>query len=308
MKHALFLLLLGFAGIHASSAQRSLQWDSTVINLGEICQNNGYLSLDIYFTNTSDTVLLIYRCNTTDGGGSLLSEYPRDPILPGARAKVKFIRHLAYPGPFSKSIWTRTNLGDAPVLNVRGNVVPPRLNYRIIADTAAQLVKYAGTAEYRIAFQNLDSFPFQVKLARKVYPDLDLFIYNDTGNEKEWYLSSSRVKQVEFNITLFNNYGDIGRSTRYIPFIVNEKDTVYVPLQVDYKEGPRDSIVIWNDGYRHSRLFFTNQKLYYVEMMEGSGIVYKCWTRDGAVFKNAVKKDFAEGLIISEYENGRKKK
>lgn len=116
-----------FAPISAQEKQPIFTPDSLVMDYGTIeCGTDG--TRELYFTNTGDAPLIITRM--VSSCGCLVPEYPKDPILPGGRNKVRGRYDTNRQGPFHKTMTITTNEMDSTgnykshVIHVKGLVKP----------------------------------------------------------------------------------------------------------------------------------------------------------------------------------------
>ena len=89
------------------SSSATLQFDKKVIHCDTL--DEGIPHLFVFpFTNTGSDTLVI--CNVKTSCGCLVAQWPKKPILPGARDSIKAIYStLMRPGPFTKSITVKSN-------------------------------------------------------------------------------------------------------------------------------------------------------------------------------------------------------
>ena len=116
--------LLGFIALFFSTKaynQPFIQFDTTNINIGEICDGPAY---DVYwtFTNISDTTVVIDNANST--GPMLASEWPVQAIKPGDKGTIHGI--LATKGgagrSFYRTIMVQLTNGSRITISLKGDI------------------------------------------------------------------------------------------------------------------------------------------------------------------------------------------
>ena len=92
-------------------------------DFGTIKEANGPVTHTFEFTNTGGEPLVIINVNASCG--CTRPEYPKEPIMPGKKGKVKVTFNPAgRPGEFSKEVKIRTNGDKRPILRITGTVIP----------------------------------------------------------------------------------------------------------------------------------------------------------------------------------------
>ncbi len=123
---SLFTLVLMSAvafNIMAAGNGAEMTFSSKVHDFGTIKEANGPVSYTFEFTNTGNEPLVIVNVNASCG--CTRPEYPKEPIMPGKKGKIKVTFNPAgRPGEFSKEIKIRINGNKRPVLRITGTVVP----------------------------------------------------------------------------------------------------------------------------------------------------------------------------------------
>ena len=90
----------------SSSTVTTIKWQSETIDLGEVEQGkpvSAYFELE----NTGSVPLIISRVKTSCG--CTVSDYERDPILPGETSKIKATYNAKAKGAFNKTITVYAN-------------------------------------------------------------------------------------------------------------------------------------------------------------------------------------------------------
>ena len=93
-------------------------------NFGTIKENGGPVSYEFQFLNDGDGNLLIYEA--TAQCGCTKPEFPKNPIAPGKRGKIKVTYNPSgRPGSFEKTVTVKINAkGGKSRLKISGNVIP----------------------------------------------------------------------------------------------------------------------------------------------------------------------------------------
>jgi hypothetical protein len=116
----LFVAILILFSAQAYS-QPFIQFDTTNVNIGEICDGPKF---DVYwkFTNISDTTVVIDNANST--GAMLVSEWSQEPIKPGKSATIHGVLQTAgWAGrSFYRTILVQLTNGSRNTISVKGDV------------------------------------------------------------------------------------------------------------------------------------------------------------------------------------------
>jgi len=119
-----FLMLLIFisSSVFAQFQYPSFDWTKTKHEFGEIKQKSPVVH-EFEFTNNGQAPLVI---SDVEGScGCTVTEYSKDPILPGKQGKIKATFDAAALGKFHKSIKVTANVEGGPeYLYLQGTVVP----------------------------------------------------------------------------------------------------------------------------------------------------------------------------------------
>lgn len=92
-------------------------------DFGSIKEADGPVTHVFEFTNTGSEPLVIINVNASCG--CTRPEYPKEPVMPGKKGKIKVTFNPAgRPGEFSKEVKIRTNGSKRPVLRITGTVIP----------------------------------------------------------------------------------------------------------------------------------------------------------------------------------------
>ena len=103
MKRQILSLATLFLSIAAFAASPAVSFDSTVHDFGNVKEAAGPVSHDFVITNTGDAPLIVISATTSCG--CTTPEIPKEPIKPGATAKLKVtFDPLGRPGEFEKNI------------------------------------------------------------------------------------------------------------------------------------------------------------------------------------------------------------
>lgn len=123
---SIFTLILMSAvafNIMAAGKGAEMTFNEKTHDFGTIKEANGPVTHTFEFTNTGGEPLVIINVNASCG--CTRPEYPKDPIMPGKKGKVKVTFNPAgRPGEFSKEVKIRTNGDKRPILRITGTVIP----------------------------------------------------------------------------------------------------------------------------------------------------------------------------------------
>ena len=144
MKKALFSLLVLFvAGFAANTvvAQEvangaKIEFAKEVHDYGTVeYGGNGQCTFE--FTNTGNAPLII--SNAKGSCGCTVPQWPKEPIAPGATAKIAVKYDTKRPGAINKSVTITSNAVDAPtkVVRIKGTVKPKPASGAPVNNTGA---------------------------------------------------------------------------------------------------------------------------------------------------------------------------
>lgn len=123
---SIFTLILMSAvafNIIAAGKGAEMTFNEKTHDFGTIKEANGPVTHTFEFTNTGGEPLVIINVNASCG--CTRPEYPKEPIMPGKKGKVKVTFNPAgRPGEFSKEVKIRTNGDKRPILRITGTVIP----------------------------------------------------------------------------------------------------------------------------------------------------------------------------------------
>ncbi len=117
-----FVALLFYPGTHqAQDAKAEIVFESTIHDFGKIYQGKPAV-YEFVFTNKGKAPLVL--SNVQPGCGCTTPEWPREPIMPGQKAKIKAIYNPgSYKGQFSKGITVYSNATTGTIqLTIKGTV------------------------------------------------------------------------------------------------------------------------------------------------------------------------------------------
>lgn len=136
MKKIFILALVGVLGLTTANAQTAkkakteakqvqgaeMTFKAETIDYGTIAKNSDG-KRDFVFTNTGNTPLII--TSAQGSCGCTVPTYPKEPIAPGATAKISVKYATDRVGAFSKTVTLTTNsVKPSTVLTIKGNVLP----------------------------------------------------------------------------------------------------------------------------------------------------------------------------------------
>ena len=120
---ALILISVFTFNIVAAEKGAVMTFAEKTYDFGSIKEADGPVTHVFEFTNTGSEPLVIINVNASCG--CTRPEYPKEPIMPGKKGKIKVTFNPAgRPGEFSKEVKIRTNGSKRPVLRITGTVIP----------------------------------------------------------------------------------------------------------------------------------------------------------------------------------------
>lgn len=120
---ALILISVFTFNIVAAEKGAVMTFAEKTHDFGSIKEADGPVTYVFEFTNTGSEPLVIINVNASCG--CTRPEYPKEPIMPGKKGKIKVTFNPAgRPGEFSKEVKIRTNGSKRPVLRITGTVIP----------------------------------------------------------------------------------------------------------------------------------------------------------------------------------------
>jgi hypothetical protein len=110
-----------FTTVRSFPEKTIASWKKQTVNLGKIPQNTPAV-VEFELTNSGKSPLVI--TNVTAGCSCTVTDYPREPIMPGKSGKVKATYNAAALGPFTKSVTVTANTQpETTILTFSGEVV-----------------------------------------------------------------------------------------------------------------------------------------------------------------------------------------
>ncbi len=130
MKRSLLFCILVLAAIampvalSAAGKKAKVNFSEYRYDFGNVKEKNGPVSHEFTFTNNGDGNLLIIDATATCG--CTKPEYPKQPIAPGKKGKIKVTYNpVGRPGPIDRTVTVKTNGSPKKVrLKIVGNVIP----------------------------------------------------------------------------------------------------------------------------------------------------------------------------------------
>lgn len=120
---ALILISVFTFNIVAAEKGAVMTFAEKTHDFGAIKEADGPVTHVFEFTNTGSEPLVIINVNASCG--CTRPEYPKEPVMPGKKGKIKVTFNPAgRPGEFSKEVKIRTNGSKRPVLRITGTVIP----------------------------------------------------------------------------------------------------------------------------------------------------------------------------------------
>lgn len=213
------LLFLCFSLV-AQEKTTQIKFSETLHNFGTIKEEGGLVSHNFEFTNIGKAPLIITKVMSSCG--CTVSEWPKEPILPGAKGVIKTSYNpKGRPGPFNQSITIYSNASaSGDVITLRGQVRPREKTveeiYRrkigelgianshlsfgkvLVDQTKVDTIKVFNFSSepLRISFENLPkhisvlSIPNEIKAKEKG----SIVLSFDAGKVIDWGFVIDRVK------------------------------------------------------------------------------------------------------------------
>jgi hypothetical protein len=125
----LFVMIFGFSLMSMAQSEEKkttngpeITFEETVFDYGEIMLN-GDGTHEFEFTNTGNEPLILSRPRSSCG--CTVPTWPRQPILPGDKEKIKVTYNTNRAGAFNKTVTILSNAKNASsvVLRIKGKVV-----------------------------------------------------------------------------------------------------------------------------------------------------------------------------------------
>lgn len=121
------LLILAFWSFNQLNAQTEnkekpvIEFEKTTHDFGKVWSGT-QVAYEFVFVNKGKVPLII--SSVQPSCGCTTPEWPKEPILPGQKSKIKAMYNSgAYQGPFAKSITVNSNVGVATTLVIKGEVL-----------------------------------------------------------------------------------------------------------------------------------------------------------------------------------------
>lgn len=129
---AVFTVAALAAGAAILASGPNIEFKKTTHDFGMIPQGKP-TAHEFVFTNTGDEPLVLVKVKASCG--CTTPSYPREPIAPGAEAKIKAVYNAASVGKFQKSVTVTTNIKESDAVTekrfnlfIKGEVVADKLN------------------------------------------------------------------------------------------------------------------------------------------------------------------------------------
>lgn len=130
MKRSFLFLMISLVALavpmeaSAKSKKARAEFTEYRYDFGNVKEKKGPVSHEFVFTNTGDGNLLIIDATATCG--CTKPEYPKNPIAPGKKGKIKVTYNPAgRPGPIDRTVTVKTNGSPKKVrLKIVGTVIP----------------------------------------------------------------------------------------------------------------------------------------------------------------------------------------
>ena len=125
VRYTLLLLAVILLAIPAEAKKKArIEFAEQSYNFGTVPEHGGKVSHDFEFQNAGDANLVIL--DATADCGCTVPEYPKNPIAPGKKGKIRVTFNPLYrPGGFTKTITVKTNGSPRKVrVKITGTVNP----------------------------------------------------------------------------------------------------------------------------------------------------------------------------------------
>lgn len=126
MKKICLLLLVAFSGMVQAQTKKNedkaiIEFEFTTHDFGKVYQGKS-VSCEFNFTNKGKAPLVL--SSVQPGCGCTTPEWPKEPIMPGQKSKIKAIYNPgSYKGKFGKGITVQSNAENGSVLlSIKGTV------------------------------------------------------------------------------------------------------------------------------------------------------------------------------------------
>lgn len=121
---AFMLVALPMAVDAKKDGSAKIEFAKSSHDFGVVKEDGGKVSCEFEFINTGDAPLVIIDAEATCG--CTRPEYPKNPISPGKKGKIKVTYNPAgRPGPIDRVVTVRSNGVPKKVrLKLKGNVLP----------------------------------------------------------------------------------------------------------------------------------------------------------------------------------------
>ena len=118
------ILCLLIPALAKETTQAKITFAENSHNFGIVKEDGGPVSYEFQFLNDGTGNLIIYEA--TAQCGCTKPEYPKSPVAPGKKGKIKVTYNpIGRPGPFEKTVTVKTNAkGGKARLKISGNVTP----------------------------------------------------------------------------------------------------------------------------------------------------------------------------------------
>lgn len=125
MKQIILFIIALCAFFPARSEEKnSIQFSETTHNFGYVKEANGPVNYNFEFKNTGKRPVIIY--NVRSSCGCTATDYPRNPIKPNEKGKIKLVYNpKSQKGPFDKVVTVNASSGSV-YLRIKGNVIPKK--------------------------------------------------------------------------------------------------------------------------------------------------------------------------------------
>lgn len=112
------------ASLQAAGKKAKVNFTEYRYDFGNVKEKSGPVSHEFVFTNNGDGNLIIIDATATCG--CTKPEYPKNPIAPGKKGKIKVTYNpVGRPGPIDRTVTVKTNGSPKKVrLKIVGNVIP----------------------------------------------------------------------------------------------------------------------------------------------------------------------------------------
>jgi len=269
--------------LSSASAQPEFSIDSTVFHTGIV--KMGSYEREIPFINTGNTPLVIQSVKVSRG--NCMMSYPKEPIMPGATAKLKFHMKANYVSTFTTSVTVQWNNPgrSATQLRFKGRVVRHRTTMALSKDSF-QLKKLDFFEMDTLRFSVKNTGDYELYIGEVWHPECDLLYTARTfGGEKNGNVRTTCAPNdsVFIEMVFVNVLGDLGPFNQEIGFVYNNKDSFKIQVMFHYVGEPQQTVL----AFGNDRLVYEDDQIVRRDRFWGGTRREQHWYEEGRLRKTA---------------------